>query len=59
MIIGLIGFAVSMAACAMVVGAGLNHLAHWMVIFVLFLLARALFGLFGAASNPATQAYVA
>jgi MFS family permease len=59
MIIGLIGFAVSMAACAVVVGAGLNHMAHWMVIFVLFLLARALFGLFGAASNPATQAYVA
>ncbi len=30
-----------------------------MVIFVFFLFARALFGLFGAASNPATQAYVA
>ncbi len=59
MLLGLSGFAVSMAACAIVVSAGLHKLANWMVIFVLFLLARALFGLFGAASNPATQAYVA
>ena len=59
MLVGLVGFAVSMAACAMVVAAGLHRLAPPMVIFGLFLLARALFGLFGAASNPATQAYVA
>lgn len=59
MMIGLTGFAVSMAACALVVSAGLHKLAGWMVIFGLFLVARALFGLFGAASNPATQAYVA
>ena len=59
MLVGLVGFAVSMAACAVVVAAGLHRLAPPMVIFGLFLLARALFGLFGAASNPATQAYVA
>ena len=59
MLVGLVGFAVSMAACAVVVAAGLHHLAPPMVIFGFFLLARALFGLFGAASNPATQAYVA
>lgn len=59
MMVGLAGFAVSMAFCAVVVAAGLHHLAAPVVIFVLFLLARALFGLFGAASNPATQAYVA
>ena len=59
MMLGLTGFAVSMAACAIVVSAGLHRLAPWMVIFVFFLFARALFGLFGAASNPATQAYVA
>jgi len=59
MMVGLSGFMVSMAMCAVVVGAGLRHLAAPMVIFVFFLLARALFGLFGAASNPATQAYVA
>ena len=59
MMVGLAGFMVSMAFCAVVVAAGLHHLAAPVVIFVLFLLARALFGLFGAASNPATQAYVA
>jgi MFS family permease len=36
-----------------------RHLAAPLLIFVLFLFSRALFGLFGAASNPATQAYVA
>jgi MFS family permease len=59
MMVGLAGFMVSMAFCAVVVAAGLHALAAPVVIFVLFLLARALFGLFGAASNPATQAYVA
>ncbi|HEY9219383.1 MAG TPA: MFS transporter [Phenylobacterium sp.] len=59
MIVGLAGFMVSMALCGIVVAAGLAHLAHWAVIFLAFLLCRALFGLFGAASNPATQAYVA
>ena len=59
MLVGLAGFTVSMALCGLVVSAGLNHLAPPLVIFGLFLLARALFGLFGAASNPATQAYVA
>ncbi|HEX5377204.1 MAG TPA: MFS transporter [Phenylobacterium sp.] len=59
MMVGLSGFMVSMAVCAAVVAAGLHHMATPVVIFVCFLLARALFGLFGAASNPATQAYVA
>jgi MFS family permease len=59
MMVGLSGFLVSMTLCGIVVSAGLRHLAAPMVIFGLFLLARALFGLFGAASNPATQAYVA
>lgn len=59
MLVGLAGFMVSMTLCGVVVSAGLHHLATPMAIFVLLLLARALFGLFGAASNPATQAYVA
>ena len=59
MIVGLAGFMVSMICCGAVVAAGVRHLAAPLLIFVLFLLARALFGLFGAASNPATQAYVA
>ena len=59
MLIGLSGFMFSMIACALVVMAGLHHLAAPMIIFVCFLFARALFGLFGSASYPATQAYVA
>jgi MFS family permease len=59
MMLGLAGFIVSMICCGMVVSAGVRHLASPLVIFVLFLFARALFGLFGAASNPATQAYIA
>lgn len=59
MLIGLAGFMASMVACGLVVSAGLLHVAAPMVIFGFFLLARALFGMFGSASNPATQAYVA
>jgi MFS family permease len=59
MMVGLCGFMVSMVLCGTVVSAGLRHLAAPLVIFILFLFARALFGLFGSASNPATQAYVA
>jgi MFS family permease len=59
MMLGLSGFMVSMALCGLVVSAGLRHMAAPLVIFGFFLLARALFGLFGSASNPATQAYVA
>ncbi len=59
MLVGLAGFMISMALCGLVVSSGLAKLAPPMVIFGLFLLARALFGLFGAASNPATQAYLA
>lgn len=57
--LGLAGFSISMILCAIVVSAGLHHLAPPMVIFVLFLLCRALFGGFGSAANPATQAYMA
>ena len=58
-LLGLAGFCISMTLCAIVVSAGLHHLAPPMVIFVLFLLCRALFGAFGSAANPATQAYMA
>jgi MFS family permease len=59
MMLGLSGFMVSMAACGVVVSAGLAKLAAPLVIFGFFLFARAIFGLFGSSSNPATQAYVA
>jgi MFS family permease len=58
-LLGLAGFVLSMIACGIVVSAGVRHLAAPMVIFGFFLLGRAVFGLFGSASNPATQAYVA
>ena len=58
-LLGLAGFAVSMLLCGLVVSAGLAKLAAPMTIFACFLVSRAIFGLFGAASNPATQAYVA
>jgi MFS family permease len=57
--VGLAGFVVSMVCAGLVVSAGVRHLAAPLTIFILFLFARALFGLFGAASNPATQAYIA
>jgi MFS family permease len=58
-LLGLGGFSVSMLCCALVVTAGLHKLAAPLTIFVFFLLARALFGLFGSAANPASQAYMA
>jgi len=59
MMVGLTGFMVSMAVCGAIVSAGLQHFAAPMIIFGMLLMGRALFGLFGAASNPANQAYVA
>lgn len=59
MMVGLGGFAVSMFLCAVVVAIGLAQWLPPLVIFAMFLLSRALFGLIGSASNPATQAYVA
>lgn len=57
--LGLAGFMVSMTLCACVVSVGLHHLLPPIVVFVLFLLSRAIFGLIGSSSNPATQAYLA
>ena len=57
--LGLAGFVVSMTGCALVVLAGLHHLAGPLLIFAGFAGMRAIFGLIGSASNPAGQAYVA
>ncbi len=56
---GMVGFAVSTLLCAIVILLGLKLVIGPMVTLVLFTLARALFGIFGSASNPAAQAYVA
>jgi MFS family permease len=59
MMLGMAGFGVSMTLCAIIVSAGLHHLLPVLAIFILLLLARAIFGLIGSAANPASQAYVA
>ncbi|MDA9436965.1 MFS transporter [Bradyrhizobium sp. CCBAU 51627] len=59
MIIGLAGFAVSMALCGLVVSAGLAHLTTPTIVFGFFLVCRAIYGLFGSATSPANQTYIA
>lgn len=58
-VLGLSGFAVSMFLVTAVIFVGGRHwIAPWAT-FILFLLARALFGWFGSAASPASQAYLA
>jgi MFS family permease len=57
--VGIIGFGVSMLGCGAVIFAGLQGLLVPVATFALFAALRSLFGLFGSASNPAAQAYVA
>ncbi len=59
MMLGISGFLISMAACALVVSVGMAQIGTPMLIFWAFLMARGLFGLLGSAGTPATQAYVA
>ena len=58
--IGMLGFAASMFFFALVSFLALmGWITNWILIFVLLLVARTLFGVFGSATNPAAQAYVA
>lgn len=57
--VGVLGFGVSMLLCACVILAGIKGLLAPLVTFGLFTVARSLFGIFGAAANPAAQAFVA
>ncbi len=57
--VGIIGFGVSMLGCAIIIHAGLIGLMAPTLTFVLFAVMRSVFGIFGSASNPAAQAYVA
>jgi MFS family permease len=57
--VGASGFGISMLLCACVILAGIRGLLAPLVTFALFTTARSLFGIFGAAANPAAQAYVA
>ncbi len=58
-LLGLAGFCVSMTLCAVVVSAGLHHLAAPMVIFGLFLTATRAVWPVRLGVEPATQAYMA
>ncbi len=57
--VGVIGFGISMLGCAITIYAGLRGLLVPVATFALFASLRSLFGIFGSASNPAAQAYVA
>jgi len=59
MLIGTAGFGVSMLGCGFAILAGLRGALAPVAVFAVFTLLRSIFGLFGAASNPAAQAYVA
>lgn len=59
MLVGTLGFMVSMAGCGIAIYAGLNNWLAPIATFALFATLRSLFGIFGSASNPAAQAYVA
>mgnify|MGYP002783566513 CR=1 FL=1 len=59
MLLGTAGFMVSMAGCGLAIHAGLNGWLVPVATFALFATLRSLFGIFGSASNPAAQAYVA
>jgi MFS family permease len=50
---------VSMTGCGIAIYAGLNEWLAPVATFAVFATLRSLFGIFGSASNPAAQAYVA
>jgi MFS family permease len=58
-LLGLCGFALSMASFAACVQAGLSGWLGLIPAYVLMVVSRAVFGLFGSATVPAAQAYVA
>ena len=56
---GLLAFAASMGAFALVVSAGQNGWLVGPALFVSLIAARSIYGAFGSAASPAAQAYVA
>jgi MFS family permease len=59
MLMGVGGFIVSMTLCGFVLLAGLSRMLSPVTTFVLFGLARAIYGFLGCATPSATQAYLA
>lgn len=56
---GLYGFIVSNLICGSVLAAGLAGLMAPLAVFVAFTVGRAIYGVWGSASPPAVQAYIA
>ena len=59
MLMGVGGFIVSMALCGLILRAGLRQALAGTTTFILFALARSIYGTFGCATPSATQAYLA
>lgn len=59
MLIGLLGYAVSMALLATTIGLALDGFFTPLVAFGLMIASRSVFALFGSGTPPASQAYVA
>ncbi|WP_292939099.1 MULTISPECIES: MFS transporter [unclassified Novosphingobium] len=59
MALGIAGFVISFALCAVILRIGLSGWISGVLTMVLFALARSFYGGFGSAAPPAVQAYVA
>lgn len=58
-LIGLLGYALSMALLALVIDIGRRHLLPAVAVFPMMIAARCIFALLGSGTGPATQAYIA
>ncbi len=58
-LMGLLGYALSMFSLAVVIEIGIAKLLPAMVIYPMLIVARSLFALLGSGTGPASQAYVA
>jgi MFS family permease len=56
---GLYGFILSMLVCGSVLAVGLSGWLAPTLVFIIFAFGRAIYGLWGSASPPAVQAYIA
>ena len=58
-LLGLAGFVVSLATCGVFLAAGINGWIGGTAAFLLFIVGRLIYGMFGSAAPPAVQALVA
>jgi MFS family permease len=58
-LLGMGGFCVSLATCGLFLAAGINGWISGSAAFLLFIMARLIYGTFGSAAPPAVQAIVA